>query len=878
MTTVRNPRAKKTPSKGMPCQCKAGNRCKQTACPCRLDDTRREAEQAGYCDFCRVLYCKCDGECQGAAAEECACASGTREKAPKGRLCTGCHERLKSEAAFKSRRARNKKYNEKQRTCPTIGESATCGASWSMCKCVSWFMDDGLCTGDRTPTNDEIKKAMWRLEQNKASLHATSETQRDAYLERVRDTWTNIFLRCPLSERTLADYLLMYDVWVKSRAPMTPLERARRWSPQLYPRLIQWLWHHAPPDEMPDARRCAAFAVLHLIYEDPLNPAAMQEVHDLYAEDPEPFEHALASLPSLRPACSLPSKSPYEEGGVHFAYVESLTMPPLFESMHRCVVEWLHTELQADATRELTQHEQLLLVQAVGAMSQEAGDANPAAASHLVEIERAFESDPTKFGRMFCDWLLDYLHADSTGRMSLATAPDDSPNAGRQYWRCSKCPTAPFGGWRDIADQSHPVCPQCVPIPLPPVFDWQCAGYVEVPEKQRFGQLRLVPELPSMDSVRERDHRGWVFERYLQYLSKLPCTHPEFHALQAKLAPVTMHEVLTCVRGFMNGSSVDSMDQSCTCACCGARVSKTCDTFDIDADPDVAAVFDHAVACRDGFPLSRVYLEDGCVSLLDGAPVVRGDKVLVAIDDTPGRVTVDTRDGYPGVVTAVRRNGTVDVKFNRSYAVYAPAPPACGGGTDCPLRSQYHGLHAVRDSASPASEQAGWRLFCLLGQRDWHDVDDSYDSSKVVDAWASTTEFRACPRCATSLRESEPHARKVSLLRLQLQIVPSARVELLLDWSKLAGWYDGSRTGRAGLLTPPSLTERQMLAAIRMNSYIVRLISSSKQDKSRYAQGLGASDPVDKSKGMFRPRRGQEESSDGLQRGLKKHTIGCGQR
>ena len=100
-----------------------------------------------------------------------------------------------------------------------------------------------------------------------------------------------------------------------------------------------------------------------------------------------------------------------------------------------------------------------------------------------------------------------------------------------------------------------------------------------------------------------------------------------------------------------------------------------------------------------------------------------------------------------------------------------------------------------------------------------------------------------------------------------------------MDWESLSRYFDGSWAGLndherddyVGLLAWPSLTEQQMLAAIRMNSYIVRLISSSKQDTNRHATGKKDGDKKEWERTCFKPRPGKEESSGAAnQRGLRR--------
>ena len=322
------------------------------------------------------------------------------------------------------------------------------------------------------------------------------------------------------------------------------------------------------------------------------------------------------------------------------------------------------------------------------------------------------------------------------------------------------------------------------------------------------------------------------------------------------------------MNGFMDASSVDDMDQSCTCACCGTRVSSTSATFDLQSDNGIADLFDHATACKAGFARDQLC----CV---ETEPIKSGDRVEVRSEDPDS----DYLESYPATVTVVRREGTFDVMFDKAVAKEAPKPPPCTGGVECPLRSQYNGLHAVRDRQYSRRTQRGWKLYCLLGSRNWHTVDDPYDSSKEVDAWASSTAFRACKSCAASLRGARPVVPLIALSNLHLQLVPPARVDIVMDWESLSRYFDGSWAGLndherddyVGLLAWPSLTEQQMLAAIRMNSYIVRLISSSKQDTNRHATGKKDGDKKEWERTCFKPRPGKEESSGaGNQRGLRR--------
>ena len=85
-------------------------------------------------------------------------------------------------------------------------------------------------------------------------------------------------------------------------------------------------------------------------------------------------------------------------------------------------------------------------------------------------------------------------------------------------------------------------------------------------------------------------------------------------------------------------------------------------------------------------------------------------------------------------------------------------------------------------------------------------------------------------------------------------------------------YWDGSRDASPGqyeLLPRPSLVMRQMLASIRVSSFIVRLISSSVRDKQHAKSGKGA---FDKEAKKLPP-----PTAVTLQRALRKHVIGSHQ-
>ena len=258
----------------------------------------------------------------------------------------------------------------------------------------------------------------------------------------------------------------------------------------------------------------------------------------------------------------------------------------------------------------------------------------------------------------------------------------------------------------------------CVPTPLPRVFDWRKAGLVEGDPEHRHTVI-LPPWSPdaaggscsgdqaathkNADAEAEAVSAGPLDakpaakqktpnlafesnEHILQSSSKLPRElFDEFRSIRSNLAPVTMHEVLVAMNGFMDASSVDDMDQSCTCACCGTRVSSTSATFDLQSDNGIADLFDHATACKAGFARNQLC----CV---ETEPIKSGDRVEVRSEDPDS----DYLESYPATVTVVRREGTFDLKFDKAVAEEAPKPPPCTGGVECPLRSQYNGLHAVR--------------------------------------------------------------------------------------------------------------------------------------------------------------------------------------
>ena len=85
--------------------------------------------------------------------------------------------------------------------------------------------------------------------------------------------------------------------------------------------------------------------------------------------------------------------------------------------------------------------------------------------------------------------------------------------------------------------------------------------------------------------------------------------------------------------------------------------------------------------------------------------------------------------------------------------------------------------------------------------------------------------------------------------------------------NELVKIWDGSRTDYQ-CLPMPSLAERQMIAAYRMTSYILRIVSSSKRDKQDHAAGLDAA--------AHSTSRGSFAANDDdclLQRAIKKHVI-----
>ena len=126
----------------------------------------------------------------------------------------------------------------------------------------------------------------------------------------------------------------------------------------------------------------------------------------------------------------------------------------------------------------------------------------------------------------------------------------------------------------------------------------------------------------------------------------------------------------------------DAFALSISLASCGTRVSSDCETFDVEADEDVAEVFRHSAACHLGFQPARVRLPDG-----GEGPIARGASVEVSWRDED-----EEEHWSPATVAACLRSGNYDLDVDFT-SVDAPdedllKPDPCWGGMDCPFRSQ----------------------------------------------------------------------------------------------------------------------------------------------------------------------------------------------
>ena len=93
-----------------------------------------------------------------------------------------------------------------------------------------------------------------------------------------------------------------------------------------------------------------------------------------------------------------------------------------------------------------------------------------------------------------------------------------------------------------------------------------------------------------------------------------------------------------------------------------------------------------------GFPNGRLRLVDNGHNDDDYNPT--GDNIQYRKGD---KVQVSSSSGWSsGTVASVRREGTYDIKFDDGEDVVEP--PSCDGGMGCPLRSQFHGLHAAQET------------------------------------------------------------------------------------------------------------------------------------------------------------------------------------